>query len=445
VTSQHAPTPPWVREIKAALDANTQDFNVPNLPSFPWKNLEHNILACFNLTTCQVSLKEVSAFKEKPLPILEGNSHLFLSLKLAPLNEEMLFVFSHKDLNNLTKLLAGSQEDLSFADPELGTAFQYFLFANLISCLEKTNYVDSLSYSFSLSQELPVLDDQSIALELTFQFNDLIIYPYAFVSPKLKQTLKQFLVNAPSQTISENLAANTSVDVKVDVGKVELDQDKIKGLKQGDFVILDSCSYHPHKDKGRAVLSVNGKPIFRALFGKDHVKLLEYPIFQEVKAGMDNENQENENFNLEDELLPSLEDELPLQEEATEISEEELQKASLETASFQEESEEQPAAELAPVEEEQEASPIEEAPPEPLNAHAPLVKAEDIPITLHVEVSTLKMTLKDLMVLQPGSTLELDVLPEQGVSLVNNGKAVARGQLIQVGDVLGVKILELKN
>jgi len=44
--------------------------------------------------------------------------------------------------------------------------------------------------------------------------------------------------------------------------------------------------------------------------------------------------------------------------------------------------------------------------------------------------------------LSPGNVIELGVQPEQGVSLVIDGKVVGRGELLQVGDILGVKILE---
>ena len=38
---------------------------------------------------------------------------------------------------------------------------------------------------------------------------------------------------------------------------------------------------------------------------------------------------------------------------------------------------------------------------------------------------------------------ELDIHPESGVDMVVNGKRIARGELLRIGDVLGIRIMEL--
>lgn len=68
--------------------------------------------------------------------------------------------------------------------------------------------------------------------------------------------------------------------------------------------------------------------------------------------------------------------------------------------------------------------------------------AKNIPLTVTVEVGRIKMNLAQLMSLKPGSTLDLTVRPEDGVNLVINGTCVARGELLKLGEVLGVRITE---
>lgn len=79
---------------------------------------------------------------------------------------------------------------------------------------------------------------------------------------------------------------------------------------------------------------------------------------------------------------------------------------------------------------------------EPAPRAAP-VAPEEIPLTIKLEVARLQMNAKTLMELQPGNLLELDARPESGIDLVVNGKKVAQGELVQVGSVLGVRILEI--
>ena len=71
------------------------------------------------------------------------------------------------------------------------------------------------------------------------------------------------------------------------------------------------------------------------------------------------------------------------------------------------------------------------------------ISPEEIPLSITVEVGRLKMSLQTLMDLKPGNLIELDVLPESGIDLVVNGSRVAKGELLQVGDNLGIRILEL--
>ena len=73
----------------------------------------------------------------------------------------------------------------------------------------------------------------------------------------------------------------------------------------------------------------------------------------------------------------------------------------------------------------------------------PLIPVPDVPLTMHVEIARMRISLKKLTQLKPGNVIELATRPEQGVKLTLNGKVTAKGELIQLGDVLGVKILQI--
>ncbi len=68
---------------------------------------------------------------------------------------------------------------------------------------------------------------------------------------------------------------------------------------------------------------------------------------------------------------------------------------------------------------------------------------KDVPLHLVVEIASLTLSLEKLTQLVPGNTLELPTLPDQGVALTVNGKKVARGELLLLGESLGVRILEI--
>lgn len=76
------------------------------------------------------------------------------------------------------------------------------------------------------------------------------------------------------------------------------------------------------------------------------------------------------------------------------------------------------------------------------NLEEEILRKEEIPLTVVVEVARFKMSLDKLLHLEPGNLLDLHIKPEEGVNLIVNGKKVASGELVKVGDFLGVKILK---
>jgi flagellar motor switch protein FliN len=73
----------------------------------------------------------------------------------------------------------------------------------------------------------------------------------------------------------------------------------------------------------------------------------------------------------------------------------------------------------------------------------PLISPSEIPMVLTIEIGRVQMTADYLFHLQQGNTLQLHTPLESGVWLCINGKRVGRGELVRVGDVVGVRVLEL--
>lgn len=69
--------------------------------------------------------------------------------------------------------------------------------------------------------------------------------------------------------------------------------------------------------------------------------------------------------------------------------------------------------------------------------------AKDLPIKMKVEVGKVSMNAKQLLSLKSGNMIELGENPSGRVALVVNGSTVGHGELIKVGDVIGVRILEM--
>jgi flagellar motor switch protein FliN/FliY len=67
----------------------------------------------------------------------------------------------------------------------------------------------------------------------------------------------------------------------------------------------------------------------------------------------------------------------------------------------------------------------------------------DIDIPISVEVGRAQMTLDEVLRLVPGSVIALDKKAEEPVDLRVNGKLVARGEIVQLDDVYGLRITQI--
>lgn len=67
----------------------------------------------------------------------------------------------------------------------------------------------------------------------------------------------------------------------------------------------------------------------------------------------------------------------------------------------------------------------------------------DVELTISVELGRVRLPLKELLRLQEGTVIELDRLAGAPVDVLANGTPVARGDVVVVGDELGVRVNEL--
>ncbi len=67
----------------------------------------------------------------------------------------------------------------------------------------------------------------------------------------------------------------------------------------------------------------------------------------------------------------------------------------------------------------------------------------DIPLELTVEVGRREMTMGELVDIMPGTVVELDRSAGEKLDILANGRLVAHGEAVVVGDRYGVRILEI--
>ncbi|MDQ7038707.1 MAG: flagellar motor switch protein FliN [Aquificota bacterium] len=87
----------------------------------------------------------------------------------------------------------------------------------------------------------------------------------------------------------------------------------------------------------------------------------------------------------------------------------------------------------------------EEKPPKPSGEDLSklLERIMDIPLNVEVVVGSAVIQIKDLLGMGPGSVFELDRETTEPVDIKVNGKLIAKGELVVVGEKFGVRITEI--
>lgn len=213
---------------------------------------------------------------------------------------------------------------------------------------------------------------------------------------------------------SSSLTASIDVPLQLHLGYVQLLLSEWEELQLGDLLLLDKCSYNPEEAKGSLEIFWDDLPLFSAKIKQNSLKLTDYAVCYGDSTAMNMEY--SSSFSEGEDSFPDFTEEAMNEEATAESLPEELLEEETEVA----------------VEKQQDSNPPH-----------PMTSLKNVPFPVVVELDRIKISLEKLLELEPGNVLELATHPEQGVYLTVHGKCVARGELLKIGDALGVKITEI--
>lgn len=441
--------PSWLRQIPGELyhldEKPLLGFSKP----FSWEAFSLALANSLQIKNLSIQPGTMQWYSQNELLNGLGDQLKTISLSVNPLAGHVSLIMPEQGLALIMhKLLNPDSEVFTEAiDSHFFNAFTQFLAAETINAIEKSEWDKQLTIVVLKESTLPA--ESCLGLDVTISLNDEQIHGRLLLSQEFRKAWAQrYALQQKTLPLSSPLAESLNVVIHMEAGKVSLRPSEWKQIKPGDFIVLDSCSLDPNDDKGRVMLVINETPFFRAKIKQGNLKILEHPLYHEVNTVMDtppkNKDEDtfdDSDFDIEDDKLNSGYDH---SEEYEELAESPKEKGS-EDLEFTDEDFDFIEEELGKSDKTapKEPSKTAEQLAKPTAAsHAPL-SVDDIPLSVVIEVGRIQMSVKKLLELQPGNMLELDIHPESGVDLVVNGKRIARGELLKIGETLGIRISEL--
>lgn len=384
----------WIKQIQNTLIDARQIPLSGGIPDFPWEEFSLQLSKLLQTPGLKISPRKTSVLNGANLLSGFGSSPISIALNLTPLDGLAFWVMGKEDMAQLTALaMTPTEEGKGFSSSKFQEGFYYFLATELVLLAREHNVVQDLSLTIAGPAMPP--EEESLCIDVEIKLPKQTFWGRWICPASLHQAFKSHFYNTQPPDLTTSFAKQLDVTVHLEVGQTQLTISEWKGVSVGDFILLDRCSYDPTTKKGNGVLMLGETPLLRTRIKDSSLKMIDYAIYREEEYPMNPEvPPENENQEEETGELPS--------EESTEHlwspGDEEIQK---------------------------------------------LVSSKEIPLNLTVEVARMQINLEKLLQLSPGNTLELPVRPEHGVDVVVGGKKVAKAELVKLGEMLGIKILQL--
>lgn len=407
----------WVKQIQeSALLCQKIPLFGSSCPLFPLEKISSEMQKKLGIDDFKLLISQCQLLEPENFTTPFGINPELLSFQLAPLPGNLTWILSAESIEQITSLALSQEETKGFSDPRLQKGFYQFILLETAKLIESLHTYKDMHIQWLDKKELP--KNPSLCIDISIKIKEISFLGRLIISPEFHTAFSDHFSTSSFAYTKAPSYAKIDLPLSLEIGNCLLSQNDFTSLQLGDLLILDRCSFDPATDRGTAILSLAEKPCFIVKIKKNGLKILDYAVYHGDANTMDKEF-----------ISDSFEDETPLPD-----LEEIEKKIEEETPLPQAEEVEKEVEEEAPSAEEIE--PTKTLPPEVLTS--PL----KIPFPIVVEVDRIKMSLEKLLQLTPGNILEMTVRPSQGVYLTVHGKKIARGELVKIGDVLGVKILE---
>jgi flagellar motor switch protein FliN len=436
----------WLKQIPTALLQLDEIPLIGFAPPFPWDELAKAIGETFEIHDFKIQAGPLEWCEEENLYKTLGDNLTTTTITIPSLEGELSWVMAAEDVHRLMSLLLNEQHhEHDVLEDEFLSGFYYFTAYEVIHALTKLPFGKSLSPQ--VQKESHLIKEASLCSDIHITLRGQTLTGRAIISPALRRSWKEkYAERSLELPVNSALAEKLMISVHLEVGKTSIKPKEWNAVKTGDFVLLDSCTIQPEDEKGgRVTLTVNGMPFYIGKLKDGNIKILDHPLYNQEEstdmpnqtpADHDHDEDSSFDFDTEDsELHTDLDSEIETDLDSEVESEAEAEDSEVESAAENDSIAEASASEEAAAEEEE---PTEETIPA-----EPTFKIDEIPLSVIIEVGRLQMSVKKMMDLQPGNLLELDVHPENGVDLVVNGKRIAKGELVKLGEALGVRILDI--
>lgn len=446
----------WIKLIPSSILKWDETPLLGMAPSFPWKEFSAQIAQVFSIEQLTVTPGDIQW--RSPNEYFAGIANpMILFIQAGGVEGSLVWAMSKDEIVAFMRrlLLQGKDPSHALFDEELIGGFYRFAALEALYTISRLKFDPSLPLHLKEEGTLP--EGAALCQDISVQLPPTAFSGRLLLSSEFRKSWAQrYAPKTPDAYFQTPLAEKLDLPVQLQAGTVSLRKSEWRSIAPGDFLLLDSCGIEPKTFEGNVALVVGKMTLFEGFLQNGEIRIGEVSEAENIErykevAKMKNDDPSSE----EDEFVDSFDsdEDFDFDEFDDDEFDEEEETSHEDVRSFKEQPSREKSERKAPAppsREEPKAAKQEAQRPQrkasPANMEHSSSKGfsslEDIPLFISVEIGCIHLSIKKLMELAPGNVLELGIRPENGVDLVYHGKCIARGELLRIGDTLGVRIVE---
>ncbi len=443
----------WLRACSRELYDLDEIPLFGSTPPFPWEQLANELsLTCglknFELQPGQIEWKDFKNFVDGIKP-----PYYTSAFQASGVEGVGFFVLHQGDLELLMRsILKMEGTEIEALPSEFLDSFHTFIELQAISLINQLGFDKKVSIK-EVHAQMENLDGV-LCQEIWISCDEKKVQGFLLLPANFQKSWKMLFAKLPKREISPDRLKEIDVSLQVEAGRVKIPYQELLNIKTGDFLLLDTDLHLLNDENSRLLMTFQDRPLFTANLKDGSLKILEIPLYNEVQNPMQNKPQ-NPSLN------PKKNTPMPKDPPPSEHEEEDLEHDPFFDEEEEEEEEEdydddfdlieEPPIKAALKKELLKPEALQEKQPVPQEQKAQVespkelepISPENIPMTIVVEVCQISMSVQKLLELTPGNLLDLGIFPENNVRLSVNGKIIGKGEILKIGETLGVRILEI--
>lgn len=368
------------------------------------------------------------------------NKTIMIPITAYPLKGKGFFVMSHQDIQSLIRnMMNEDSSSLTLEnEPMMKGLYTYFIAEALDSIAQMEDFAD---LALKISEGM-MTDLSAYAIDVSINIGkDKLLGRLLLTKELYKSIHNHFKFTEPTLENLENIP-EVNVPVTLTTGSFTMTPKELSSIESGDFIILDNTFYKPLEKKGSFQMAIGKTPIMQVKTSKDGLKVLDYIYFTEEET-MD-EEQFGDDDSTFDEDFDEFENDLPQGPEDN--YDDSSMDDPLMDGEGSHEMDEMPEG-MPPLKQESATESLDEIDKgfeeEDNDSMQPeKTSLSQVPLTVNVEVARFNLSLEELKKMTPGFKLPVNINP-LAVNLVVGGKSIGTGEIIQIGETTGVKVIKL--